>query len=173
MFTFCWCIYNFSANCFGFIIYYWYFVTPWINAMYHLLKVNPSCDSGSLIGNIPANTEEVYFSFQFIPQSASAITRGGGRGKTQIQLYPGLPQFIQLHFNLYITDTLYSGEIIGRIIHVARCDAPRTQILVWKTRKGGEQSFCGVGGGYGLYTLPMTPDHLPLTGQSACTPTCT
>lgn len=38
---------------------------------------------------------------------------------------PRLQQFIQLYCYLYITDTLYSGEIIGRIIHVTLCDVPR------------------------------------------------
>lgn len=44
---------------------------------------------------------------------------------SQIQSYPRLQQFIQLYCYLYITDTLYSGEIIGRIIHGTLCDAPQ------------------------------------------------
>lgn len=34
-----------------------------------------------------------------------------------------LQQFIQLYWYLYITGTLYCGEIIGRIIHITLCDA--------------------------------------------------
>lgn len=38
---------------------------------------------------------------------------------------PRLQQFIQLYCYLYITDTLYSGEIIVRILNVSLCDVPR------------------------------------------------
>lgn len=48
----------------------------------------------------------------------------------------------------------------------------RTQILVWKTRKGGTK-LLGGGLGYTLYTVPLAHHHLPVRGQSACIPTCT
>lgn len=54
------------------------------------------------------------------------LTKITNRKRTsQIQSYPRLQQLIQLYCYLYITDTLYSGEIVGRIIHIILCDAPQ------------------------------------------------
>lgn len=60
------------------------------------------------------------------------------------QSYPRLQQFIQLYCYLYTTDTLYSGEIIGRIIHVTLCDAPQAH-KYWcgRPERGGGQSSWG------------------------------
>lgn len=90
---------------------------------------------------------------------------------SQIQSYPRLQQFIQLYCYLYITDTLYSGEIIGRIIHGTLCDAPQGHKYWCGRPERGEQSSWGEA--YGLYTLPLAHHHLPVNSQSACIPTCT
>lgn len=90
------------------------------------------------------------------------------REKTpQIHFYPRLQQFIQLYWYFYITGTLDSGEIIGRITHITCCGAKR-----------GHKYWCGrpEGGGEGTdththrhrHTLLYACHHLPVR-----TPTCT
>lgn len=79
---------------------------------------------------------------------------------TQFYLYPRLQQFIQLYWNLYITVTLYSGEIIGRIIHVTLCDAAQGH-KYWRERTEGD-------GGWGwghtqTHTLSSACHHLPVS----------
>lgn len=75
-------------------------------------------------------------------------------GKTpQINLYPRLQQFIQLYWYLYITGTLYSGEIIGRIIHVTLCDAAQGH-KYWCGRPEGERE--------GTHTRSLTHSSLSL-----------
>lgn len=80
---------------------------------------------------------------------------------SQIQSYPRLQQLIQLYCYLYITDTLYSGEIIGRIIHIILCDSPQGH-KYWcgRPERGEESSFWGGG----LHTV-HTSLHQP---SSAC-----
>lgn len=83
----------------------------------------------------------------------------------QFHLYPRLQQFIQLYWNLYITVTLYSGEIVGRIIHVTLCDAAQGH-KYWCERTEGD-------GGWGrghtqTHTLSSACHHLPVS-----IPTCT
>lgn len=90
---------------------------------------------------------------------------------SQIQSFPRLQQLIQLYCYLYITDTLSSGEIIGRIIHIILCDSPQGHKYWCGRPERGEES--SLGEGYVLYTLLVTHHHLPVRGQSACIPTCT
>lgn len=56
----------------------------------------------------------------------------------QTQSYPGLQQLIQLYCYLYITDTLYSGEITGRIIHVFFVMLHKDTNTGVEDQKGGE-----------------------------------
>lgn len=90
----------------------------------------------------------------------------------ETQSNPRLQQLIQLYCYLYITDTLYSGEITGRIIHIILCDSPQGH-KYWcgRPERGEESSLKGEG--YVLYTLPFTNRPLPVRGQSVCIPTCT
>lgn len=93
---------------------------------------------------------------------------------------PGLQQLIQLYCYLYITDTLYSGEIIGRIIHIILCDAPQGH-KYWcgRPERGGRKLL----GGKGLCTVHFpspaiiclselsVPEYLPVTTETHLTAT--
>lgn len=77
--------------------------------------------------------------------------------RPQIHLHPRLQRFIQLYWYLYITGTLYSGEIIGRITHVTLCDAAQ-----------GHKYWCGRPEGDEGDTHTLVCRHLPVS-----IPTCT